>query len=370
MEEKNERIGRSGCSPLFHPSILPENTGMKTQLKYLLLPLLLFLRLAAPAQDFHLSQFDATPQYFNPALTGIYFGNAANYRIYSDYRSQWRSIGIKPFSTYYLAYDMPYKQYGFGGYLIHNRNGIGGLNTINFMPSASYKITNEVSGPHNLSVGVQVGIFYKSFDPNSFTYDSQFSPGDPSGFNTNLSSGENFNKTSLLKFDANMRVFYKYKKEEWKAHPWIGYSVYHITRPNQSLTGITKDKMPIRWVLEAGADYKLTEDIALTPMLLFMLQGKAQELNIGSICFYHFKDTKYDVIGGLHYRVKDAIILQAGMKYEQHIFTFSYDINTSYLSSYTSGRGAFEFSILLSGFKGQPLFNPKFRRGRSINKSL
>ena len=341
---------------------------MKAKLKLLLLPLLLPLLMIA--QDFHLSQYDATPHYFNPALTGIYFGETTNYRIYSDYRTQWRSLGVKPFATYYLAYDMPYKQYGLGGYLIHNRNGKGGLNTINFMPSAAYKITNEVSGPHNLSVGAQLGILYKSFDPNHFTYDNQFSPDAPGGFDQNISSGETFGKTSLLKIDANMGVFYKYKKEEWKAQPWAGFSVYHITKPNQSLTGNIKDKMPMRWVTEAGADYKINEEIRVTPMILYMNQGKAHELNIGAIGFYHLKETKYDILGGLNYRVKDALILQVGMKYEQHIITFSYDINTSYLNDYTNGRGAFEFSILLGGFKGKPLFNPKFSRGKTVNKTL
>lgn len=343
---------------------------MKNIFTLLILLFLLFWRgVEAEAQDFHLSQFDAAPQYFNPALTGIYFGNAVDYRIYSDYRSQWKSLGVKPFSTYFLSYDMPYKQYGLGGYLIHNRNGLGGLNTINFMPSASYKITNEMRSPHNLSVGVQMGILYKSFDPNNFTYDNQYSSDAPSGFNTSLPSGENFGKTSLTKFDANMGVFYKYKKDEWKAHPFFGYSVYHITRPNQSLTGVTKDKIPMRWVLQGGADYKITEEINIIPTILYMNEGKAHELNIGSTGFYHLKDTKYDVMGGLNYRVKDAFIIQAGMKYDQHVFRFSYDINTSSLKNYTNGKGAFEFSILLSGIKGKPMFNPKFGR-RVVHKTL
>ena len=343
---------------------------MKVKLKKLFLPLLVLLQLAASAQDFHLSQFDATPHYFNPALTGIYFGNEANYRIYSDYRSQWGALSSKPFSTYYLAYDMPYKQYGAGAYLVHNRNGTGGLNTLQFMPSVAYKITNEVNGPHNLSVGLQMGILYTSFDPNRFTYDNQYSPTDPTGFDQNISSGENFGNVSSVKFDANMGVFYKFKKTEWKAHPFVGFSLFHVAKPNQSVTGSTTDRIPIRYVLQGGADYTITPEIHVTPMLLYMYQGEAQEFSIGAVGFYHLKDTKYDILGGLNYRNRDAFIIQLGMKYEQHIITFSYDINTSYLNNYTNGRGAFEMSILLSGFKGKPLFNARFGRSKSISKSL
>ncbi len=238
------------------------------------------------------------------------------------------------------------------------------------MPSAAYKISNEVSTPHNLSVGVQLGIIYKSFDPSHFTYGNQFSVDDPDGFNTDLPSGETWSKTSMLKLDANMGVFYKFKKSEWKAHPWGGLAVYHLTQPNQTLTGFEKDRLPMRWVTEIGADYKISEELSVTPMLLYMNQAKAYELNMGAIGFYHIKDTKYDVLGGLNYRLKDALVIQLGMKYDQHIFTFSYDINTSYLNNYTNGKGAFELSVILSGTKGKPLFNPKFSRGKNISKSL
>lgn len=332
---------------------------------------LIFSAISIRAQDFHLSQYDATPHYFNPGLTGVYFGDDANYRIYSDYRTQWRSLGVKPFATYYLAYDRPFKkQWGLGGYLIHNRNGRGGLNTINFMPSGTYKIIRDKESPHNVSVGAQLGILYKSFDPNSFTYDAQFSVDDPDGFDQTIPSGEVWSKTSMLKLDANMGVFYKNTNSEWKVHPWGGFAYYHITKPNQSLTGTTKDKLPMRFVAEIGADYKINEELSATPMIMYMTQGKATELNIGAMGFYHIKDSKYDVLLGLNLRTKDAFIIQAGMKYEKHVVTFSYDINTSYLNNYTNGKGAFEVSLLLSGITGQPLFNAKFKRGSSINKAL
>lgn len=326
----------------------------------------------ALAQDFHLSQYDAAPHYFNPALTGIYFGEKADYRIYSDYRSQWKALGYKPYSTFYAAYDMPYKLFGLGGYIVNNRNGMtGGFNTMNVMLSGSYKISNEVNTPHNLSVGVQMGILYRAFDPSKFTFDSQYSPDSPTGFDQNLSNGENFGKTSIAKFDANMGVFYKYKQSSWNVHPWGGLAVYHVTQPNQSLTGIQKDKLPMRWVFWGGADWKVNEQIHVTPMILYMNQAKAYEFNFGALGFYNFQDTKYNVIGGLNYRLKDAFIIQAGLQYEQHIFTISYDINTSYLNNYTNSRGGIEFSLILTGVKGKPLINPSFfRKGTSVFKAL
>jgi type IX secretion system PorP/SprF family membrane protein len=324
------------------------------------------------AQDFHLSQSDAAPHYFTPAKTGVYFeeNEKADYKIYSDYRTQWRAFGVKPYSTFYLAYDMPIKeQYGLGAYLISNRNGAGGLNTIQFMPSGAYRITKDKNGEHQLSVGAELGIVYTSFDPGRYTYENQFSPNSPTVFDPNMPSGETFGKTSMTKIDAAMGVFYRFNKKDWKAHPWLGYSVYNLTRPNQSFTGFGKDKLPMRWVYQLGADYKLNEDITVKPAILYMMQAKAHDLTIGATSLFHLKETKYNIIAGLNYRNTDAFIIQAGMRYEQYNVVFSYDINTSYLNNYTNGRGAFEFSLLLTGIKGKPLFNPKFLSGKN-NKSL
>lgn len=332
---------------------------MKIKINLLLLAI---IPLSLGAQDFHLSQIDAAPHYFNPAQTGMYFGEKADYRIYADYRSQWRAFGIRPYSTFYMGYDMPFKeQFGLGGYLISNRNGAGGLNTIQFMPSGAYRITKDKEGEQQLAVGAQMGILYKSFDPNHYTYEKQFDPDSPTIFDPSISSGESLEKMSKLKFDAGMGVFYKYNRSDWKAKPFLGYAVYHITRPNQSFSGFEKDKLPMRWVYQLGADWEVNEEVKVKPMILYMHMAKAHELNIGATGSYLLKDTKYTLLGGLNYRTKDAFIIQLGMKYDQHIFMFSYDINTSSLNDYTNGRGAFEISIKLTGIKGKPMFNPRFR---------
>lgn len=314
------------------------------------------------AQDFHLSQFNAAPHYYSPAKTGIYLDEKADYRFYSDYRTQWRAFGIKPFSTFYLGYDMPFKkQFGIGGYLISNRNGAGGMNSIQFMPSGSYRITKDENGEHQLMVGAQMGILYNTFDPERYTFESQFSPDAPTVFDQSIYSGEYFNKISILKLDAAMGVFYNFKKADWKAHPFAGYSVYHLTRPNQSFTGVGKDKLPMRWVYEIGADYKINEDIMVKPAILYMLQAKAHDLNIGATGSYRLKESKYNILYGLNYRTSDAFIIQTGIKYNQHIIMFSYDINTSSLNDYTNSKGAFEFTLRLSGIKGKPIFSPRFK---------
>lgn len=329
-------------------------------MRYLLLILILSVGVRiAQAQDFHLSQYDATPHYFNPAVTGMYMGEKGDYRIFGDYRSQWKSITSKPYSTCFLAYDQPLDRYGVGGYIINNRSGVGNYNTFMFMAGGAYKIIEEYDNPHVLNVGLQLGIIYKKFNPNAFTFENQYvnATGE---FDQNLSSGENFDKTSIVRFDASMGVFYKWRNPEWNAHPFAGFGLYNLNMPKESFMG-TKDRTPMRWVLQGGADWRINQKLEVRPMLLYMNQRRAHELNIGALGFYRLKDTEYSVVFGADYRWKDAVVLQAGIKQNDHVFRISYDINTSYLRNFTNYRGAIEFSLILTGIKGQPLIKVKSR---------
>src|SRR5688500_13451418 len=101
---------------------------MKSRL-YIVLMMFMVLQKAG-AQDYHLSQYDAAFQYMNPGMTGMGFGKGlGDYRINGDFRSQWRSVAAKPFTTIFLSYDMHHKhKWGVGGYLINNSGGAGRLN--------------------------------------------------------------------------------------------------------------------------------------------------------------------------------------------------------------------------------------------------
>ena len=67
------------------------------------------------AQDFHLSQYDMMPMYYNAAQTGMYFGQQdMKFRLTGNYRSQWQKIQGKPYSSIGVGYDMPMERWGVG----------------------------------------------------------------------------------------------------------------------------------------------------------------------------------------------------------------------------------------------------------------
>lgn len=318
-----------------------------------------FCFLQGKGQDFHLSQYDAAPLYLNPSLTGMYFGEEDDdFRINAGYRNQWGSIAQKPFTTAYLSYDMNMDRFGAGGFLINNRSGTGNLNSLSFFASGSYSVTN-LSSPHKILTGLQLGLFHKSFDPTKFTYDSQYSESE-GGFDSGLSSGETFERNSKLNFDANVGVYYRFLEEGKRVSPYFGFTIFHATRPNESFT-VTKSKIPMRFLVNGGAQIKTGDNLVLEPVLLFMHQADAREINGGLRAWYEMKDSPYKLLAGFDYRVEDAMVFHLGIKYFSHLFRISYDHNFSYLNAYTKGRGGFELSLILMGSKGKPLIrSPKY----------
>jgi type IX secretion system PorP/SprF family membrane protein len=328
--------------------------------KYICIIILFVLSSSAVfSQDYHLSQFDMASLYLNPALTGMYGGEKGDYKIYNDYRSQWAALGTQSFSTIYLGFDMPIqkwgKNFGVGLYIIDERAPAGAFSTMNVMGSIAYDIMSKESsnGKHYLTTGIQFGAFSKTYNPANFTYGDQYSA-TLGGFDQSIPSGEVFNKSSVTDFDLDYGLFYKYIDEAAGVHPYLGFSLQHITMPNESFTLIKSD-LPMRFNFEGGADFKASDNLKLSPRFLYMTEAGATEFDIGMLGFYKINTSLFEAMLGGDYRVNDAAVIHIGLKYGEDIFRFSYDINTSYLNAFTGGRGAWEFSLILTGLKGHPL---------------
>ena len=317
-----------------------------------------FAAFSFKAQDYHVSQYDVATLYLNPALTGVYGVDKGDYRVYASQRSQWKAIGIKPYLTSYLAYDMPYKikdkTIGLGGYIINNNGGIGNYNTFTFMTSGSYNVLNsKAKYKHVLTVGLQMGLFYRSTNPNALNYDVQYSLANSGGaFDQNIASNEVYNRVNIARFDANYGLYYKYIEIGKNFRPYAGVTIGHLTRPNESMTG-AQSKMPVKWVGNAGCDIRIDDKMEIVPRFLFMSQAKAYEFTSGFLFYYKLNENNTKVFAGFDYRLKDACFISLGLKHENYAVRFSYDINTSYLNNFTRNRGAFEVSLVYVGEKGK-----------------
>ncbi len=297
------------------------------------------------AQDFHLSQYDMAPLYYNPAQTGMYLTGNEPFRIFGNFRSQWQKLQGKPYSSVSVAGDVPLKRFGAGLLIMDHIAGTSNFGTFQFLASGAYRITADNSRNHFLTVGLQMGFFQKRFNMGNLLFESQYTN---EGLDGSLPSGEVFDRQSITRFDANMGVFYKYIDKQKRFDPSIGLSVYHLNMANESFTG-TKSRLPMRFNAIAACDIHATTDLLVTPNILFMYQRKAFELNMGVMVEYRVNGTPYRLMAGANYRHKDAMVFQLGLRQGSSMFRVSYDILTSRLKYFGGTRGAFELGVVYTG---------------------
>lgn len=300
------------------------------------------------AQDFHMSQFDLMPLYYNPAQTGMFPGtNDVKYRFAGDYRSQWQKLKGKPYSAVASSFDMPMQRYGVGGFIMNHIAGTSNFDTFQFMASGAYQITDPKSPNHFLSAGLQLGLYQKKFSQRDLLFENQYTTS--YGLDPSLPNGELLPDLSIVRFDANMGIYYKYLDPKDKFDPSVGFSIFHLNRPNESFTG-EEARLPMRFNGTLACDIFIDQQWSVTPNVLFMYQGKASELNAGFLAGYKISDSKYQLIAGSSLRIKDSVVIQGGVKHGNNMFRISYDIVTSPLKQFSGARGGFEMGFIYSGF--------------------
>lgn len=313
----------------------------------LVLPFLIFTGNTALAQtDPHFSQYYVYPSWLNPALTGAFDGQ---YRISAIYRNQWGNIS-DPFTTYGVAADFATnKQFNFGASVLNQKAGDGGYNYTTAYGSASYTgVRFGAEGTHRLVFGLQFGMIQRRFDASKLTFGDQWNP--ITGYNPGTPSGDAFSRTSSSSFDAGAGVLYYDAEPGKKYNLFGGFSVSHLTRPSDQFSADGNARIPMRFTGHAGVKIAVTEAISVTPNVLYLRQGNAEEKMLGAYGQL-FVDPITDVLLGLNYRFQDAVSAHAGFSYKGFTLGASYDINTSELSKMARGSNSFELSLTFIGRK-------------------
>lgn len=326
---------------------------MKTYIKtFLMTALLGGAAGGAFAQDPHLSQYYSSPLFLNPALTGMFNGE---YRISGNQKTQWGSI-TNPYSTSVASFDaLLSNKLGVGGYVLHQSAGDGGYKNTNIFASASYYVNFGQNGDGYLVFGLQGGLVNKTFDQNGLYFSEQYRPG--MGYDPGLPSGENFADNNALYADFNAGVFVFDGNPLKTVNPFAGYSVFHLLRPKESLFS-SEYQLPMRHLLHAGARFRASESVDITPHALFMRQVEAQEVATGVYGEYHFPYNNNHLLFGATYRWDDAVVPYVGFQISNILIGVSYDVNTSGLNPASFHRGGFEFSLsfIKPGESNVPLF--------------
>jgi type IX secretion system PorP/SprF family membrane protein len=307
------------------------------------------------AQDYHYAQFDALPLNLNPALIGDRSEEEfTGLRINSGYRDQRSNFtnGSASYRSFFQSFDFLTGDRFSNGLLLSNTRSVNNVFSItNMNIGTSYKLVgtnNCFQDRHQFMVGVQFGVANNSFSPTTFTYDKQYSPNAPDGFDESLPSGENFQSSVAFKFTGNMGITYRAYLAQGKLIINTGASIYNITTSTERFNGVLLP-IPLRYNGYLCATYKLEEKLTLVPQALFMYQTGAHELNLGSLLYYHL-NPRNKVIMGANWRQKNAIIAQAGISVAGLTIRASYCIAIGYLSNFNN-RG---FEVTLTYIRRTP----------------
>jgi type IX secretion system PorP/SprF family membrane protein len=296
--------------------------------------------------DPHFSQYYVYPAWLNPALTGAFDGD---YRITGIYRSQWGNIS-SPFSTPGLAADFTTnKNSNFGASVLNQTAGDGGYNY--FTAYGSYAYTGVRFGAqeyHRIVMGMQLGLIQRKFNPSKLTFGDQWNP--ITGYNPGATTAEVFTRTSATSFDAGAGILYYDAEPGKKMNLFGGFAVSHLTRPDDQFSADGKARLPMRFTAHAGVRITLSDELSLTPNVLFLKQGTAQEKMAGAY-LRMVAAPGTDVMLGANYRFKDALSPYVGFAHKNMVLGASYDVNTSDLGKLAHGSNSFEISLSFIGRK-------------------
>jgi len=315
---------------------------------YLLNFLLVFMIPALRAQDPHFSQFFEAPLLRNPSLAGIFAGDI---RVQGVYRSQWGSV-TTPFVN--GSFNAEFKQpignsddfITTGLQVLYDRAGATALTTTNVLPALNYHKSLSGNKSKYLSLGFMGGWVSKSIDRSKIITDNSY---------TNGQNGETFTGTNYSYIDGSVGMSYNsYIGENDNNSYFLGLAYHHINRPKNSFYQNTEIGLAPKWVASGGVKMATTELSYVTLQADYSRQGNYNELIAGMMYSYKVgaeaDRPDYVLHVGGFVRVRDAFIPVVKIDYHPFAVAFSYDVNTSRLSTSSQARGGAEISLTYAGF--------------------
>ena len=302
------------------------------------------------AQDLHFSQYFNSPLLVNPANTG--FNPDYDYRLGGNYRNQWASVG-NPYKTMSAWGDVKLFNnrfengwLGVGGALYKDVAGSGSLSTTSGFASVAY---HQMLGYNSLlSGGFGLGFTSKRIDISKLSFDNQWNG---KFFDVTIPSNEPFQYSQSSYLDLQMGLNYAYFASE-NVYFNAGVSIMHINRPRESFFDptVSDNRLSRRYTAFANSNIKIQNLWILNPNIYVSKMGNAWETVAG---FNANRDLSGDglqqLIIGLYYRNKDALIPMIGFETNDLRITVNYDATISSLSKLNGTRGAYELSIVKSG---------------------
>lgn len=309
---------------------------------------------AAGAQSYHFSQFFSTPLLTNPANTGFTNGP---YRIASNFRSQGMPGGNSLFTGYLSADVSPLRdrlteghKAGAGIYIMNDHSLGSAVQTNSIGLSAAYHVGLDIYGEQSIGLGVQGTYNQRRFDYSKLSFENQYGP---IGYDPSLPVGEPLNFDSRSFFDVNVGVVYNYNVANQSF--FAGFAVYNLLRQKQNILE-DEFKMPMRYTFQTGLQYPVSQGQNVYLSLTAMHQAGTTEATFGGAYGLSLtEEEKNEVIGGLWYRYKDAVIPYLGYQRNSFQVGLSYDYTASAMKTGAETRNGIELTLLFKALDKRDL---------------
>ena len=332
----------------------------------LLMVLILGFEGVVTAQDPQFSQFYAAPLYLNPALTG----STGQARAGLNYRNQWPAIEAR-FTTMsvYFDYFIADKKSGIGAIITRDQEGLAGLRSLSLGLQYSYEL--EITKDLGFRPGVQVGLYNRDINFDKLTFGDQF---DANGNVVNPSTAEPLNAGSKTFLDLSFGGVL------FTRRAYLGASIWHVTKPNQSLVG-ENSRLPSKLSVHGGFKIPLksggisgygvnahNSERSISPAFQYRHQGEFDQMDLGVYFTFEplvlgtwYRGVPFKKLG--EYVNNESIVLligfvkpggqsKAGTRDALSI-GYSYDYTISKLGPQSGG--AHEFSLVYTW----PMRNPR-----------
>lgn len=332
---------------------------MRNKISILFTICILHLATVVCAQDLHFSQFFHSPLTTNPANTG--FIPDGDYRLGVNFRDQWSSVMAIPYKTISAYGDVQLMRekiengwVGAGGLILRDVAGSGNLTSTKVYGSIAY---HQMLGYSSLlSLGFNVGYTNKQINNSNLKFPDQF---DGKFFDNKMPTSAMISRNNFGYLDMQVGMNYAYFPNE-KVYTNAGFSTHHVNRAtesfytNDSASVSRENRISMRHIGFLNASLMVNDQWIINPNIYYTRQAGASELVAGMNAQYNLSgDGEYQLLGGLYYRHRDAVIPMIGLGVKNYHFAFTYDATVSSMSQFNNTRGAFEFSLTRQGLFNQ-----------------
>lgn len=269
----------------------------------------------------------------NPAYSSVEDGMVASV----INRQQWVGFDNAPVTTV-VNFSMPFrfaeKRHGIGMTIVQDKLGMEKNTAVRFAYSFRKELNNG-----SLNFGASFGIQNNSMKGDWYVPDALKGKGELPGGSID---------DNKMVFDPSLGVFYS------SDNLYAGASVQHVTKPEVSYNQNVKTYLARHYYLTAGYKLELNNWWEIAPSFFYKTDAVVSQIDINALVTYNKK-----FLGGVSYRIDDAIVGMLGVKFNNGIqVSYAYDISTSKIA-----KGSHEFFL---AYRFKTKFDKKKQKYKSI----